>query len=311
MNTSTKIGRLKLQNPVMVASGTFGYAEEFKDIADLKQIGAVITKSVSLAPRKGNKPPRIWETTAGMLNSIGLQNDGVDDFIKNKLEFLKNIGIPVIVSIAGEKAKEYAELAEKLDIPGVDALEINISCPNVVSRSGLPAANAPAKLFAQDAKITAAIVRAVKKATKRTIITKLSPEVTDICEIAKAAQKAGSDAIALINTIKGMAVDINTHKPRLGHITGGLSGPAIKPIALRLVWEASRAVKIPVIGIGGIMTAEDAIEFFLCGASAIQVGTATFVNPKAPTAIAKGIEEYLKEKHIFNLKNLIGKLKAT
>lgn len=299
MDISVKMGRIKLKNPVMVASGTFGYAEEFKDIINLKDIGAIITKSITLKPRRGNTPPRLWETTAGLLNSIGLQNEGVEDFIKNKLPFLKDIGVPIIVSIAGDTIGEYAQLAKRLNIAGIAGLEINISCPNVKTKR---------RLFAQDAKDAAAAVRAVKKNTKKTTITKLSPEVTNICEIAKAVEKAGSDAISVINTIKGMAVDIETQKSRLGDITGGLSGPAIKPVALRIVWETASTVKIPVIGIGGIMTADDAIEFLLCGATAVQIGTANFVNPQAVIAVAEGIEAYLKEKNLSNLKEIVGRL---
>ena len=308
MNTSVKIGKMKLKNPVMVASGTFGYAEEFKDIIDLKGIGAIITKSITLGPRQGNRPPRLWETTAGLLNSIGLQNEGVDDFIKTKLPFLKKTGVPVIASIAGETVNEYIQLTKKLNRFGISGIEINISCPNI----NLPPTTSYIlpKLFAQDARAVVSVVRAVKRNTKKTIITKLSPQVTDVCEIAKAAEEAGSDAISAMNTIKGMAVDVETQKPRLGEITGGLSGPAIKPIALRIVWEIAKTVKIPVIGIGGIMTTSDAIEFLLCGASAIQVGTANFINPKAPIAVAKGIEEYLKEKKLSSIKDIIGKLNA-
>ena len=299
MNLAVKIGKIKLKNPVMVASGTFGYAEEFKDITDLKGIGAIITKSVTLKSRQGNRPPRLWETTAGLLNSIGLQNEGVEDFIKNKLPFLKNVGVPVIVSIAGETINEYAQLARKLNIPAVSGLEINISCPNIKTKH---------RLFAQDAKAAASVVKAVKKNTKKTTITKLSPDVTDIGEIARAVEKGGSDAISVINTIKGMAVDIETQKPRLGDITGGLSGPAIKPVALRIVWETAQTVRIPVIGVGGIMTADDAIEFLLCGATAVQIGTANFLNPQAVIAVAEGIEAYFKEKNLSNLKEIVGRL---
>ena len=299
MNLAVKIGKIKLKNPVMVASGTFGYAEEFKDITDLKGIGAIITKSVTMEPKQGNKPPRLWETTAGLLNSIGLQNEGVEDFTKNKLPFLKNVGVPVIVSIAGETINEYAQLAKKLNIPAVSGLEINISCPNIKTKH---------RLFAQDAKAAASVVKAVKKNTKKTVITKLSPDVTDIGEIARAVEGAGSDAISVINTIKGMAVDIETQKPRLGDITGGLSGPAIKPVALRIVWETAQTVRIPVIGVGGIMTADDAIEFLLCGATAVQIGTANFLNPQAVIAVAEGIEAYLKEKNLSNLKEIVGRL---
>jgi len=307
MDISVRIGKIKLKNPVMVASGTFGYAQEFEDIVDLKNIGAIITKSITLEPKEGNIPPRIWETTAGMLNSIGLANDGVDDFIKNKLPFLKKIGAPIIASIAGNSAADYGKLAKKLDLPGISGVEINISCPNI--KLSALSSQPSAKLFAQDAKATAAVVRQVRKNTKKTIITKLTPEVTDICEIAKAAEKAGSDAISVINTLKGMAVDIETQTPRLGNVTGGLSGPAIKPVALRIVWEVAKAIKIPVIGIGGIMTAEDAIEFLLCGASAVQIGTANFISPKAPTAAAEGIKNYLKKKNLSRLKDIVGKVK--
>ena len=299
MNLAVKIGKIKLKNPVMVASGTFGYAEEFKDITDLKGIGAIITKSVTLKSRQGNRPPRLWETTAGLLNSIGLQNEGVEDFIKNKLPFLKDIGVPIIVSIAGDTIDEYAQLAKKLNIPAVSGLEINISCPNIKTKH---------RLFAQDAKAAASVVKAVKKNTKKTVITKLSPDVTDIGEIARAVEKGGSDAISVINTIKGMAVDIETQKPRLGDITGGLSGPAIKPVALRIVWETAQTVRIPVIGVGGIMTADDAIEFLLCGATAVQIGTANFLNPQAVIAVAEGIEAYFKEKNLSNLKEIVGRL---
>ncbi|MFH0732815.1 MAG: dihydroorotate dehydrogenase [Candidatus Omnitrophota bacterium] len=308
VDTSVKIGKIKLQNPVMVASGTFGYAEEFKDLIDLKKLGAVITKSVTLNPRQGNIPPRIWETTAGMLNAIGLQNEGVEDFIRTKLPYLKNIGIPVVVSIAGEKIEEYGRLAGLLDIAGVAGVEVNISCPNVGSPRHQVTSH---KLFAQDAKAAAAVTKVVKKNTKKTVIVKLSPDVADICEIAKAVEKAGADAISVINTIRGMAVDIETQKPRLGNITGGLSGPAIKPIALRIVWETAKAVEIPVIGIGGIMTGQDAIEFLLCGAQAVQIGTANFVNPRAAIAAAEGIERYLQRKGFTRVRDIVGKLSTT
>ena len=285
----------------MVASGTFGYAEEFKDITDLKGLGAIVTKSITVRPRQGNKPPRLCETTAGMLNSIGLQNEGIDHFLISKLPFLKSTGVPIIVSIAGERADEYARLAQMLDCPGVSGIEINISCPNVKTKN---------KLFAQDAKATAAVVGAVKKKTHKTVITKLSPQVTDICAIAKAAESAGSDAISVINTIKGIAVDIETQRPALGNITGGLSGPAIKPIALRMTREVAGAVKVPVIGMGGIMVPTDAIEFLLCGAHAVQIGTANFVNPQAAIAAAQGIRAYLKRKGYTRVKDIIGKLKT-
>jgi len=310
---SVNIGRLRLKNPVMVASGTFGYGEEFKDLVNLKDIGAIITKSITLEPCEGNLPPRIWETTAGMLNAIGLQNEGVDDFIKNKLPFLKKTETVVIASIAGKTRQEYKELARRLNKTDIDGIEINISCPNVkgFGPKGVgpgPKTEGP-RLFAQDERATAEIVRIVRGETRKTIITKLSPNVADITQIAKAAQKGGSDAVSLINTIIAMEVDIKTGKPRLGSITGGLSGPAIKPIALRMVWEVYKAVTIPVIGIGGIMNAEDAIEFFLCGAVAVQVGTANFVNPDTATKIIDGLKIYIKDKKLNSIKELVGSLK--
>ncbi|MFH1868909.1 MAG: dihydroorotate dehydrogenase [Candidatus Omnitrophota bacterium] len=304
---SVNIGKLKLKNPVMAASGTFGYGEEFKDLVSLQDIGAIVTKSITLEPYEGNKPPRICETTAGMLNAIGLQNEGIDDFIKNKLPFLKKTETAIIVSIAGKTKNEYKELAKKLDKTQVDAIEINISCPNI---SGHKLQATSYKLFAQDAKAASEIVKAVRAQTKKTIITKLSPNVTDIAEIAKAAEKAGSDAISLINTIVGMSIDIETKRPRLGNVTGGLSGPAIKPIALRMVWEAYNSVKVPVIGMGGIMNTTDAVEFILCGASAIQVGTANFVSPDSATQIINGLKAYFKEKNISSLKDITGKLQT-
>lgn len=313
---SVNIGRIKLKNPVMVASGTFGYGEEFKALVCLRDIGAIITKSITVEPYQGNPPPRIWETTAGMLNAIGLQNEGVDDFIKNKLPFLKKIGTAVIVSIAGETKQEYQELAKRLDRTGIDGIEINISCPNIGSHNlgnrqrATSDERRAAKLFAQDADSTQEVVRIVRKQTKKTIITKLSPNVTDITEIAKAAEKAGTDAISLINTIIGMGVDINTKGPRLGNITGGLSGPAIKPLALRMVWEVYQAVKVPIVGVGGIMNAEDAIEFFLCGATAVQVGTANFVNPDTAAEVISGLRTYLKANKLRNIKELTGALQT-
>lgn len=313
---SVNIGRIKLKNPVMVASGTFGYGEEFKDLVCLRDIGAIITKSVTVEPYQGNTPPRIWETTAGMLNAIGLQNEGIDDFIKNKLPFLKKIETTVIVSIAGETKQEYQELAKRLDRTGIDGIEINISCPNIGSHNlsnrqrTTSDERRATKLFAQEPGSASEIVRAVRRQTRKTIITKLSPNVTDITEIAKAAEKAGTDAISLINTVMGMGVDIETRRPRLGNITGGLSGQAIKPLALRMVWEVYRVVRLPIIGIGGIMNAEDAVEFFLCGATAVQIGTANFVNPDTATQVIDGLKVYLKRNRLKSIKELTGKLQT-
>jgi len=304
---SVDIGGLRLKNPVMVASGTFGYGEEFKDLIQLKDIGAIITKSITLEPWEGNMPPRIWETTAGMLNSIGLQNEGIDDFIRNKLPFLKKSGTAVVVSIAGKTRQEYKELAKRLDETEIDAVEINISCPNIEHHSTKGKGSG---LFAQDKDATRDIVKTVRGQTKKCLITKLSPNVTDITEIAKAAEQAGTDSISLINTILGMEVDIETKRPRLGNVTGGLSGPAVKPIALRMVWEVYKSVKVPVIGMGGIMNTRDALEFFLCGATAVQVGTANFINPDAAARIADGLKAHLKKKKLAGITELIGTLNA-
>jgi len=300
IDLNVKIGKLKLKNPVMVASGTFGYAEEFKDFFDVKNLGAIVTKTITLNPRPGNPMPRTCETAAGMLNSIGLENPGLDVFIKENLPKLKDIGVPIVVSIASEKnPAEFIELASRLDkIDEVCALELNISCPNLKN-----------KLISQDARATYSVVNAVRKMMDKTIITKLSPNVTDITEIAKVAQDAGSDAISLVNTFLGMAIDADTKKSKLANITGGLSGPAIKPIALRMVYEAASAVKIPVIGIGGIITALDAIEFIIAGAQAVQVGTANFINPRSAQDIIDGLTKYLKESKINRLEDLKGSLK--
>jgi dihydroorotate dehydrogenase (NAD+) catalytic subunit len=289
INLSIKIGKIKLKNPVLVASGVFGYGVELKDLVDLKKIGAIITKTITLKPKEGNPPPRIYETPSGMLNSIGLENPGLDIFIREKLPFLKKIGIPVIVSISGDSIEEFVELAKKLDRE-IEAIELNISCPNIKRT----------KLIAQDSKATSHVVKSVRKVTGKTLITKLSPNVTDITEIAKAAVEAGTDAISLINTIFGMAVDIK--KKRI--MFGGLSGPAIKPIALRMVYEVRRKVDIPIIGCGGIMNWQDALEFLICGATAVAIGTANLINPKISIEIIKGIENYLKKNKIRNIKEL-------
>lgn len=299
---SVTIGKLKLKNPVMAASGTFGYGQEYKDFVDVKKLGAIVTKSITLKPKKGNPPPRIIETPSGMLNAIGLQNEGIDNFIKEKLPYLNKIGTDVIVSIAGERIDEFKIIAEKLAKTGkVAAVEINISCPNIKYGE---------KLFSQDPKATYDVIRAVNESANFTVIAKLSPNVTDITEIAHAAQEAGADAVSLINTITAMAVDVKTKTPKLANITGGLSGPCVKPIALRMVWQAKNKLQIPIVGIGGILTAEDAIEFMLCGATAVQVGTGNFVNPKASIDIINNLEKYLKENKINDIKNIIGALKV-
>lgn len=301
---SVRIGRIRLKNPVMAASGTFGYGEEYKDLIDLKKLGAIVTKSLTLKSRQGNPSPRICETSSGMLNAIGLHNSGIEDFISEKIPYLKRIKIPFIVSIAGGSVKEYQKLTERLDhLSGIAGLEINISCPNVEPR------HKSKLMFAQDPDLTYKVVKQVRRKTKITLITKLSPNVTDIVSVARAARDAGTDAISLINSVSAMAVDIKTMRPRLANITGGLTGPAIKPIALRAVWEVSRKVNLPLIGMGGIMDWQDALEFIICGATAVVVGTANFVNPLAASEIVDGLDNYLKEKRINNINKLVGKLK--
>jgi len=300
-NLEVNIGKLKLKNPVMAASGTFGYGTEFEDLADIERLGAIVTKTVTAHARVGNRPPRVVETPSGMLNSIGLENPGVDKFIKDKLPALRKLKVPIIASIAGEDTEEYKKVAQRLDrIDEIAAIEINISCPNIETN----------RLFAQSEKATEGVVEAVRGATQKTIITKLSPNVTDIVSIAKAAESAGSDALSLINTITSMAVDIEKKAAKLGNITGGLSGPAIKPIALLMVWKVYHNVNIPVIGMGGIMDWRDAVEFILCGSTAVNVGTANFVNPNAAAEVAQGLAAYLKKKNIKGVNSLIGNLKV-
>ena len=306
---SVSMGRLQLKNPVMVASGTFGYAEELKDLLDLKELGGIITKTITLKPRQGNPPPRTCETPAGMLNSIGLENPGIEKFIKEKLPFISKIGVPIIISIASEdEPEEFVKLSRRLDkINAVSAIELNISCPNI--KSSKPKAKSP-KLIAQDPKATYNLVQAVRKVTKKTLITKLSPNVTDITEIAIAAEKAGSNAVSLINTITGMSIDINTRRAKIATLTGGLSGPAIRPIALGMIWEVYQKIKIPIIGMGGIMDASSALEFFIAGATAISVGTANFVNPKISQEIIEGVKRYLQENKMVSIYKLVGSLQC-
>ena len=302
MNLSVNIGKLKLKNPIMVASGTFG--KEYGDFFDINILGAYVAKTITLKARAGNPPPRVTEAFAGMLNSIGLENKGVEDFINKKLPELKNIKIPIVASIAGDSPEEYAALVRRLNTVGrIGAIELNLSCPNVKHgmRSGL---------IAQDEKAVYAFVKKARGSTGKTLIAKLSPNVTDITAIALAAERAGCDALSLVNTFPALAVDVETSRPALGNITGGLSGPAIKPIALKMVRDVYNKVRIPVIGIGGIMDYNDALEFMICGAAAIQIGTANFVNPEAPVEILKGIKGYLRRKNITDIKKVIGSLKA-
>jgi dihydroorotate dehydrogenase (NAD+) catalytic subunit len=295
---AVKLGRLKLNNPVMSASGTFGYGEEYAGYVDLNRLGAVVVKGLSLRPRLGNPPPRIMETASGMLNSIGLQNIGVDAFIEEKLPFLRKYDTAVIANIYGETYDEFKKVAKKLSsAKGVHALEVNISCPNV-KKGGVS--------FGTDPKIAARVTKTVKDETGLPVIVKLTPNVTDIAAIAQAVEKAGADIISLINTLTGMSVDLKTRRPHLKNITGGLSGPAIKPVALRMVWQVIQKVSIPVIGIGGIMTAEDALEFLILGAKAVQIGTANFVNPHATLNVTEGIKNYLVDNKIKDIKDIIG-----
>jgi dihydroorotate dehydrogenase (NAD+) catalytic subunit len=299
---SINVGPLGLKNPVMTASGTFGYAKEFQTLVDLNRLGAIIVKGLSLSPSKGNPPPRIVETPCGMLNAIGLENVGLERFIKEKVPFLEGLRAPVLANIYGTDVAAYAELAERLnDVEAVAGIEVNISCPNV-KQGGVA--------FGADLLTARQVTQAVRAKYRRLLMVKLSPNVTDITQIAKAVEEGGADAISLINTITGMAIDIHRRRPRLANITGGLSGPAIKPVALRMVWQVARAVKVPVVGIGGIMTAEDALEFIIAGASAVQVGTANFVNPRCTMEIIDGIADYLREKKIGAVKELVGSLQV-
>jgi len=302
MKTEVKIGSIVLRRPVMVASGTFGYGEEYLDLLDYSKIGAIVTKGITLEPKEGNPPPRVVETAAGMLNSIGLQNPGAEAFVREKLPFFREHKIPCIVNVAGSSVEENVEIVRILDAEeDVAGIELNVSCPNV-KKGGMA--------FGKSAELLREVVSEVRKATRKTLITKLSPNVTDIVEMARVAEAAGSDALSLINTFVGLAVDIETRRPILGGVTGGLSGPAIKPVALRMVWEVCKNVKVPVIGMGGIATAGDAIEFLITGATAVAVGTATFYHPNAAAAISDGIVEYMEAHEIDDIADLIGSLEC-
>ena len=296
------IGKLRLKNPVMTASGTFGYGDEYAEFVDLHKLGAIVVKGLSLAPRAGNPPPRLVETPAGMLNSIGLQNIGIDAFVKDKLPFLRKFRTPVIVNFFGDSVKEYVQAAERLSsVKGIHALEMNISCPN--KQEGW-------SIFGTDPSTTFKVVQAVRKATDMLLIVKLSPNVTDISHMARVAEGAGADAISVINTFTGMAIDIKTGKPRLANIVGGLSGPAIRPIAVRMVWECHKAVRIPVIGMGGIISSDDALEFIRAGASAVAVGTGNFINPHTTISIIDGIKDFMKVNGITSLEDIRGKVQC-
>lgn len=297
-----RIGSLELRNPVVTASGTFGSGREYADFVDLTRLGAVVTKGVSAAPWSGNDSPRIAETPSGMLNSIGLQNPGAEAFCAGDLAWLSGLDVPVIVNLVGHSVADYVAVTERLDAEAaISAFELNISCPNV---------DAGGMAFGTSCPSAAEVTRAVRAATDKTLIVKLSPNVTDITEIARAVVAEGADAVSLINTLLGMSIDIHTFRPRLARGVGGLSGPAVRPVAVRMVWQVARAVGVPVIGMGGIMCAEDAIEFLLAGSSAIAVGTANFVDPSATVRIAEGIERFCAERGIERVADLIGAVRG-
>lgn len=301
IDLSVRLGRITLKNPVLVASGTFGYGEEYAELINLNELGGIMVKAVTLEPREGNPPPRLAETPAGLLNAIGLENPGVDVFLKEKLPFLRGFQTAIIINIAGEKEEEYLRLAERLNqVKGISALEVNISCPNVKEK-GL--------IFGTDPEQTFSLVKKLGEITDIPLIVKLTPNVTDITKIAQASQEAGAEALSLINTVLGMSIDVETRKPKLGNITGGLSGPAIRPIAVRMMWQTFQKVNLPLIGMGGITDAEDALEFILAGASAVAIGTANFIDPKTALEVIEGIKQYMQVKGIKNFKDLIGWLK--
>jgi len=298
MDLEVEIGRLKLKNPVLVASGTFGYGREYAPFLDLNILGGIVVKGISLKERSGNPPPRLVEVPCGLINAIGLENVGIERFLKEKLPFLKTIDTKIIVNIFGDSIEEYALLAEKLEKSGVDALELNISCPNI--KDGL--------VFGKDKRLAAKVTKAVRNVTDLPIIVKLTPEVTDIVAIAREVINSGADGVSLINTFPAMAVDVNTRRPRLSNITGGLSGPCLKPISLKMVWDIVRTLNIPTVGIGGIFTAQDALEYLIVGAKAVQIGTANFINPKVSVEVLEGIKSYLKDNGFKDINDVIGSL---
>lgn len=293
---------IRLKNPVIAASGTFGYGEEFKRFVDLNRIGAVVVKGTSARAMAGNQPPRLFPTASGMINSIGLENVGVDAFVRDKMPALREVGCSVFVNVFGFAEEEYAEVIDKLnECEGITAYELNISCPNT-KHGGMT--------FGTNAQLTHSLTKMLKARSKRPLIVKMSPNVTDIAELARAAEDAGADALTVANTYLAMAIDTDTFMPRIHTVTGGLSGPAIKPITLRLVYQCVRAVKIPVIGLGGIFSAEDAVEYLLAGACAVQIGTANFQDPRAPVRILDGLEKFMAKRAMASLKDVIGKMKS-
>ena len=298
-NLHTNIGNLQLNNPILTASGTFGYGEEFADFMDLNRLGGIVVKGTTLLPREGNPYPRMAETPSGMLNAVGLQNKGVDYFIEQIYPRIKDLKTHVIVNVSGSAIEDYVETAEKINaLANIPAIELNISCPNV-KEGGMA--------FGTSCVSAQSVVKAVRKVYQKTLIVKLSPNVTDIAEIAQAVEAVGADSVSLINTLLGMAIDAEKQQPILSTITGGLSGPAVKPIALRMVWQVAKVVKIPIIGLGGIMNSTDAIEFLLAGASAVQIGTANFIDPQIAVKIIDGINEYLDRKGIKDVREIVGR----
>ncbi len=302
MNLSVKIGGLTLANPVMVASGTFGYGVEYAELLDLNQLGAVVVKGIRLGPVRGNPTPRTAEVTSGMLNAIGLQGPGVDGFIVKYWPFLKELSVPTIVNIWGTTVEEYAEVARRFDaLGGVGALELNVSCPNIKEGGAQ---------FGTDLRLLSQVVAACRKATALPLITKLSPNVVHLAPYARAAEEAGSDALSITNSYPAMAIDIETRRPRLANVTGGLSGPCIKPIAIKLVWDAANVVTIPIIGMGGIQTAADAVEFLMAGASAVAVGTANFYEPQTALQVIAGLREFMQRHGIQEVREIVGSVRA-
>jgi dihydroorotate dehydrogenase (NAD+) catalytic subunit len=302
MNLSVKIGGLTLQNPVTVASGTFGYGAEYSRLIDLNQLGAVVVKGIRLEPVRGNPIPRTVEVTSGLINAIGLQGPGVDGFIRKYWPFLKALKVPTIINIWGTTVEEYADVARRFDaLGGVGALELNVSCPNIKEGGAQ---------FGTDLKLLSQVVAACRQATNLPLITKMSPNVVNIAPYARASEAAGSDALSIMNSFPAMAIDIETRLPRLANVTGGLTGPCIKPIAIKLVWEAAKAVKIPIIGMGGIQTAADAIEFIMAGASAVAVGTANFYEPQTALQVIAGLRQFMQENRIQDLRELIGSVQT-
>jgi dihydroorotate dehydrogenase (NAD+) catalytic subunit len=297
VNLAVEFAGIRMQNPVASASGTFGYAKEFEPYVDLNRLGAVVVKTITRLPRAGNPAPRVVETPAGMLNAIGLQNVGVDAFLREKLPFLRTLTPPLIVNVAGESVEDFRELVKWIgDQEGVAGIELNVSCPNVAG--GLD--------FSTDPKLTHQVVKAARDATQLPIIPKLSPNVTDIGSIARAAEDAGADGLSLINTLVGMAIDVRTRRPKIANVTGGLSGPAIRPVAIRMVWQVAQAVRLPILGMGGIVTGEDAVEFLLAGATAVAVGTASFIDPTSVVKVVDGLRDYCAANNISEVRQLVG-----